>query len=299
MFLVNTRKRNPDRTFGHERIAKGAYAVYEITKQSEGKEAKQKTLADIPTDEDTLLLVHGFNNDFDRVSAAYIAFEKKIAKAGFDGNVMGFTWPSYGVWSEYLGDREQAEYAAFGFLNFLLDFRPLLAAHKLHLNAHSMGAHLVIKGLAAYSAVAAIPAAGPGGLIVDEITFFAPDVDGDILEKGEDGNIAAGEARRLTTYFSRNDKVLALSELFNHGPRLGLEGAEHPARVPASAYQVDCTTLVFEHSSYRDEPAVMRDLAAVLAGEAAEDIAGRREEDDKNTFAIGPEEDDEDEEPVA
>src|ERR1044072_6597773 len=161
-----------------------------------------------------------------------------------------------------------------------------------------MGAHLVIKALAAYSAVAAIPAAGPGGLIADEITFFAPDVYGDILEKGEDGNIAAGEARRLTTYFSRNDKVLALSELFNHGPRLGLEGAEHPARVPASAYQVDCTTLVFEHAGYRDDPAVMTAVAAVLSGENPDDIAGRREEAAKNPFAISPK-DDEDDEPVA
>jgi esterase/lipase superfamily enzyme len=297
MFLVSTRKRNSDGTFGHERIAKGAYDVYEITKPSKGKEAKEKSLADIPVDDDALVLVHGFNNDFDRVSAAYIEFEKKIAKAGFEGNVVGFTWPSYGVWSQYLGDREQAEYAAFGFLNFLLDFRRLLGANKLHVNAHSMGAHLTIKGLAAYSALTAIPAMGPGGIILDEITFFAPDVDGDILEKGEDGNIAAGEARRLTTYFSRNDKVLAVSELFNGGPRLGLDGTEHPARVPASAYQVDCTTLVFEHSGYRDEPAVMGDAAAVLAGEDADEIAGRREEDDKNTFAIGPEE--EDEEPVA
>src|SRR5262249_27331978 len=144
MFLVNTPQRNPDRTFGHERIAKGAYAIYEITKQSEGKEAKEKTLADIPVDEDALLLIHGFNNDFDRVSAAYIEFERKIAKAGFDGNVVGFTWPSYGVWSEYLGDRGQAEYAAFGFLNFLLDVRPLLGARQLHLKPHSLGGDRVI-----------------------------------------------------------------------------------------------------------------------------------------------------------
>src|ERR1051325_2153982 len=93
MFLVNTRKRNPDRTFGHERIAKGAYAVYEISKQSEGKEAKQKTLADIPIDEDTLLLVHGFNNHFDRVAAAYIAFEKKKAPR-LDST--GMSWASPG-----------------------------------------------------------------------------------------------------------------------------------------------------------------------------------------------------------
>lgn len=295
MFLANTRKRNADKTFGHDRIAKGEYAVYEIAKESNGGEAKERTLADIPVDDDALILVHGFNNDFDRVSAAYLGFEKKIRKAGFPGQIIGFTWPSYGVWSEYLGDREQAEFACFGFLNFLLAYRPLLGARKLHLNAHSMGAHLIIQALANYSVVAAIPAIGPGGLLVDEMTLFAPDVDADILEKNEDGNHAAVETRRLTTYFSRNDKVLAVSELFNHGPRLGLEGAERPARAPPNAYQVDCTTLIYDHSGYRDEASVMEDLAAVLAGEDPDEINGRREEDDKNTFAVGPEEEEEDE----
>lgn len=297
MFLVNTRKRNPDKTFGHERIAKGAYAVYEITKESNGEEAKDKILDDIPVDQDTLLLIHGFNNDFDRVSAAYLGFAKKIRKAGFAGNVVGFTWPSYGVWSEYLGDREQAEYAGFGFLNFLLEFRAKLGGRKLHLNAHSMGAHLIVTSLASYSAVSAIPSVGPGGQVVDEVTFFAPDVDADVLEKNEDGSRAATEARRITTYFSRNDKVLAASELLNLGPRLGIEGAEHPARVPSNAYQVDCSTLIFEHADYRDDPDVMKDLSAVLSGAASDDIAGRRKEDGKNTFALGPESD-EDDEPV-
>jgi hypothetical protein len=30
MLLINTRKRNADQTFTHERMPKGAYAVYEI-----------------------------------------------------------------------------------------------------------------------------------------------------------------------------------------------------------------------------------------------------------------------------
>jgi esterase/lipase superfamily enzyme len=83
MFLINTRKRNPDNTFGHERLPKGDYAVYEISKASTGKDAEKKTLDDIPTNKDTLLLVHGFNNDFDEVTAAYLAFARKVRQAGF------------------------------------------------------------------------------------------------------------------------------------------------------------------------------------------------------------------------
>ncbi len=55
MFLINTRKRNPDKTFGHERLPKGDYVVYGISKASSGKDAEEKTLDDIPTNKDTLL----------------------------------------------------------------------------------------------------------------------------------------------------------------------------------------------------------------------------------------------------
>src|SRR5438552_17156122 len=96
MFLISTRKRNPDKTFGHQRMLKGDYAVYEISKASEGKDAQQKTLEDIPTNKDLLLLIHGFNNDFDEVTAAYLGFDRRVRAVGFNGNVIGFTWPSYG-----------------------------------------------------------------------------------------------------------------------------------------------------------------------------------------------------------
>jgi esterase/lipase superfamily enzyme len=294
MFLINTRKRNDDDTFSHDRMPKGAYVVYEITTSSNGEEAEEKTLADIPVDDDALLLVHGFNNDFDQVTAAYLEFEKTISKLGFAGNVIGFTWPSYGEWFQYFGDVGQVEYAAFGFLNFLLAYRPLLAGRKLHLNAHSMGAHLVFEALASYSAVDAIPAMGPGNILVDQLTLFAADVRGAALEKNEDGWRAAGEARRLTSYFSANDQVLGISEIANHASRLGLEGAAHPARVPGNAFQVNCTTLIYDHAGYRDKPEVMKDLVAVFAGKASDQISGRRKEDDRNTFAIGPEEEEND-----
>jgi esterase/lipase superfamily enzyme len=122
MFLINTRKRNPDKTFGHGRMPKGDYAVYEISKASDGKDAQEKTLADIPTNKDTLLLIHGFNNDFEEVTAAYLGFAKKIRKAGFKGSVIGFTRPSYGQWFQYFGDI--VEYASFAFLHFLIFFCP-------------------------------------------------------------------------------------------------------------------------------------------------------------------------------
>jgi esterase/lipase superfamily enzyme len=289
MFLISTRKRNPDNSFGHERILKGQYAVYQFAKSSDGKEAKEKTLADIPVDKDMLLLVHGFNNDFEQVTAAYLNFAGQIRSAGFDGNIMGFTWPSYGAWFQYFGDVEQVEYAAFGLLNFLLAFRPLLGEKKFHANTHSMGAHLLIRALAAYSRIDAIAEPLPGRFIVDEMSFFAADVSNEILERGEDGNIAAGEASRLTSYFSYRDPVLGISQVVNRDGRLGLAGAQRPNRLPRNAFQIDCTTLIESHSGYRGSKDVMADLVEVLRGTDSNEIEDRRTTGDKNTFALGPE----------
>ena len=78
MFVVNTRMRDRDGTFGHGRMPKGTYRVYEFKSVSRGKEARERKLADIPSDKDTLLLIHGFNNDFEDVTRAYLDFEKQI-----------------------------------------------------------------------------------------------------------------------------------------------------------------------------------------------------------------------------
>ena len=294
MFIISTRKQGSDKTFGHQRMLKGTYAVYEISKSSVD-EAREKTLQDIPVDKDMVLLIHGFNNDFDQVTAAYLGFERRLRARGFNGNVSGFTWPSYGEWFQYFGDVEQVEYAALGFLNFLLAFRPLLGNKKFHVNTHSMGAHLLIRALAAYSRIDAIAEPLPGRFIVDEMTFFAADVSNEILERGEDGNIAVGEASRLTSYFSYKDPILGISQVVNRDGRLGLAGAERPKRLPSNAFQVDCSTLIESHSAYRDTTAVMEDLAEVLSGTSSNEIEDRRPTGDKNTFAIGPEEEEVDE----
>lgn len=294
MFLINTRKRNKDKTFGHERMTKGRYAVYEFKKASKGKEAKERALEDIPVDKHTLLLIHGFNNDFDQVAEAYLGFEKKIRSAGFQGNVLGFTWPSYGEMHQYFGDKEQVEYAAPALLNFLLKFRPLLKEKALHINTHSMGAHLLIRALTDYSCTEAIPEAQPGACLIDETTFFAADVSDDSLEKGEDGYHAVQEAKRLTSYFYSKDMVLGLSMIVNGDDRLGLHGAERPSRLQKNAFQVDCSTLLDSHSGYRKNAKIMRDLSVVLNGKPSDEIDGRRPTGDKNTFRLGPEPEDSD-----
>ena len=188
MFLVNTRKRNKDKTFGHEKMPKGRYAVYEFKKASEGKEAKEKTLEDIPAGQPTLLLIHGFNNEFEDVTKAYLDFEKRIRQAGFQGNVIGFTWPSYGQWYQYFGDREQVEYAAPALVKFLQKFIPRLGQHPLHVNTHSMGAYLLFRALASY------PGSSP---VIGEFACFAADVSNDVLEQGEIGFRAARKIKRL------------------------------------------------------------------------------------------------------
>ena len=280
MFLVNTRKRNKDKTFDHERMPKGRSAVYEFKKASEGKEAKERTLEEIPADKDTLLLIHGFNNDFVDVTKAYLDFEKRIRQAGFQGNVVGFTWPSYGQWFQYFGDKEQVEYAAPALVKFLQKFLPRLGQNALHFNTHSMGAYLLFRALKSY----------PGnGVIIGDVTCFAADVSNDVLEKGKIGNRAARKIKRLTSYFNRHDPVLGASAFANVDGRLGLNGADQPDLLPSNAFQADCSTVIEGHSDYRKNADVMQDLAAVLDGNASDQIGGRTETGENNTFRIGPE----------
>lgn len=281
MFLVNTRKRNKDKTFGHERMPKGQYRIYEFKKASEGKEAKEKALEDIPTDKDTLLLIHGFNNDFKNVTKAYLDFEKRIRVAGFQDNIVGFTWPSYGQWFQYFGDKEQVEFAAPALTRFLQRFHPRLGQKALHANTHSMGTHLLIQALKSY----------PGANIrpINEMTCFAADVTNDVLEKGEIGYRAARRVNRLTSYFNRHDPVLGVSAFANVDGRLGMNGADEPDLLPDNAFQVDCSTVIEGHSDYRKNDEVMEDLVAVLKGDPSGGIDGRTQTTDKNTFRLGPE----------
>ena len=280
MFLINTRKRNKDKTFEHERMPKGKYAVYEFKKASEGKEAKEKVLEDIPTGQPTLFLIHGFNHEFEDVTKAYLDFEKRIRQAGFQGNVIGFTWPSFGQWYMYYGDKEQVEYAAPALVKFLQKFLPRLGQNALQVNTHSMGAYLLFRALKSY----------PGnGVIIGDVTCFAADVSNDVLEKGKIGNRAARKIKRLTSYFNRHDPVLGASAFANVDGRLGLNGADQPDLLPSNAFQADCSTVIEGHSDYRKNADVMQDLAAVLDGNASDQIGGRTETGENNTFRIGPE----------
>lgn len=288
MFLVNTRKRNKDKTFGHEKMPKGRYAVYEFNKASEGKEAKERTLEEIPTDKDTLLLIHGFNNEFAEVTNAYLDFEKRIRQAGFQRNVIGFTWPSYGQWYQYFGDKEQVEYAAPALAGFLQRFLPRLGQSPLHCNTHSMGAYLFMRALANYPKASKPPA----GSVVKEVACFAADVSNDVLEQGEIGLRAARKVKRLTSYFNRKDQVLGASAFANADGRLGLNGADEAALLPDNAFQVDCSTVIEGHSDYRKNGDVMRDLVAVFKGDSSGQIPGRALTHEKNTFRIGPEPED-------
>jgi hypothetical protein len=95
---------------------------------------------------------------------------------------------------------------------------------------------------------------------------------------------------RLTSYFSYKDPILGISQIVHGDGRLGLGGAERSARLPRNAFQIDCSTLVESHSAYRSTAGVMADLVEVLRGIDSIEIEDRRRTGEKNTFAIGPEE---------
>ena len=239
-----------------------------------------------------LCLSRGFNNDFEDVTRAYLDFQRRIRSAGFQGNILGFTWPSFGKWYRYFGDKEQVEFATPALINFLTKFRPLLGQKALYVNTHSIGAHLLIRVLLDHSRNHANSDSSPGGKMINEVTFFAADVSDDILHRGEDGYDAVRETRRLTSYFTNRDPGLAASLIANTDGRLGLNGAHRPRLLPKDAFRVNCQTVIEKHSGYHKEARVMKDLVAVLNGKPSDQITGRSETEFKNTFRIGPEPED-------
>jgi len=92
----------------------------------------------------------------------------------------------------------------------------------------------------------------------------------------------------------QDDPVLATSAIANADGRLGLNGADQPAVLPDNAFQVDCSTVVEGHSDYRKKIDVMQDMTFVLKGDSSDQIPGRTQTIDRNTYHIGPQPEEDD-----
>ena len=229
-----------------------------------------------------ILPIHGFNVDWTQALEFFQGIDRTLTQEQPGAITVGFSWPSAGRVTGYVGDRLAARSSAIAFTCALRATLKLLQQEKCpaHLVAvcHSMGNYLVSKA-AAY----VVEAEGLRGYqVFREVLMVAPDVDGGAFADGGVSVDLASLARRVTVYRSIHDGALVSSRAKRGGMtggRLGRQGPD-PGPLPQNVAVVDASAWtdvggIRAHSEHFRSRPVLDDMRAVIAGKDRSAIPGR------------------------
>lgn len=178
--------------------------------------------------EGAVVYVHGFAVSFGRA----VAQGAEIAHRGtFRGPMIVFAWPAHtalATWPTphailtraYRQDSASATASTDPFRVALEQILGAVRPHALTVVGHSLGAQLVTESLVEPSDLRETLAATPLGALV----LFAPDI---AAARFRDTLAVALEpvANRRVVYASGRDWILGISQIVNHGPRVGRAAA--------------------------------------------------------------------------
>lgn len=247
---------------------------------------------------DSLLFLHGFNTSFSQALEAGAAIVERygsLSDHAYQPNIFVFTWPSDGKLTRYHSDRNDARASAFAFargLHKLTDF--LRRSHpadscqqRINLMAHSMGNYVLRHAFQESRKMATGPELPR---LFDEIILTAADEDYDAFEHAHKLADLPDLSKRVTVYFNDADRALNVSDLTKGNPeRLGSQGPRLPHQLPSKVVVIDASDVVkgvSEHSYHLETDNVVRDMIAVLQGQASERIDNRRFVPHANKFRL-------------
>ncbi len=253
---------------------------------------------------DTVIYVHGFNNDWnDAVSAAASLQIMLNDKGSKPVNVVLFSWPSDGqslLFIPYFSDRDDASLSRLALCRALLILQSKLSELRratigieytrrrdylvalqegrvkledelcrsgLHLLCHSMGNYVLECALESSRL-------NPEYALVDRmfenVFMCAPDVTTDALEPGKPLAQLANLSQAVSVYYNKQDKPLLLSTTTKHlHERLGRTGSSRPSAVDRTFMHIDCTRVVedgiSEHGYYLNG-LVLQDISDTING---------------------------------
>lgn len=216
--------------------------------QSDVKLGSQALFADVEAvmrnASDVLVYIHGFNVSWADAVGSALALQLMLRHVpGRDPTqdvvVVLFSWPSDGMalpWVSYKSDRSEAAGSGAAVGRAFLKVRDYLAGIRdrakkggreicgqdIHLLCHSMGNYVL------QNALARVADFTPGNVlprIFEHIFLCAPDVDDNVLEKGQPLANLDQIARQVTIYFNREDKAMVVSDYTKGNPSF----EQHPS----------------------------------------------------------------------
>lgn len=158
-----------------------------------------------------LLFLHGYRNSFEdaALQAAQLGFDLKI-----NGSTFFYSWASKGSIGGYGADESTVEVSAKYCVEFIIELLCAFPDTPLNVIAHSMGSRLAVLLFEELGRLKKIP--GKLGHLI----FAAADIDIDRFDQATER--IASIPKRITSYVSRGDGAIQLSELIHSSPRLGL-----------------------------------------------------------------------------
>lgn len=244
---------------------------------------------------DTLVFIHGYNVSFREALGSGFALREAYGGAR-PLNVVVFSWPSDGSMMPllaYRDDRTDARLSAAAFARGLAKLNDLLkdiardeaCGGRIHLMCHSMGNYVLRGGIQAV-----IKSLGGLPRLFDEIFLMAADEDHDAFELEHKLQPLPELGRAVHVYFNRGDTALVISDKTKSNPtRLGSHGPRAPLAVPGNVDIIDCSEVVgglVEHDYFLTDASVRRDVRAVLAGQSADLVDGRRYMASQNKYVL-------------
>lgn len=201
---------------------------------------------------DVLLVVHGFNctaldgiETACHVRNALTAWGIPLTEADESAprpgamTLLGFTWPcEHTMVPGYMADKATvARFAAFSLANLLIDLRRQEPGRRIHIVAHSMGCFLTLKALNMLAVLHTDDVPQP---LVNQVVWYAPDVNADALERSTPsaptfpGWRALGAHPRFLRSMRRAAHALLRPEQIEDHPSAPSAGATTSSRRPGS-----------------------------------------------------------------
>ncbi len=203
---------------------------------------------------DLLIFLHGYNVTFEEAAlrAAQFAYDTK-----FPGVVVLFSWPSLGALSRYTADEDRSAASADSLAEFCkgLEGGPW---RRVHVLAHSMGNRVMLLGFADNSRP---------DLPFGEFVFVAADVYVPIFGEKFPKIQRAGKLN-ATSYASKRDNALLISDFLHKGDRVGL--IRTTPYVTDDLETIDATAVdrgFLGHSYFADQRSLLTDLSLLLNSE--------------------------------
>lgn len=195
-----------------------------------------------------LMLVHGYNNEYNKMCYAYSMIEANVARylKGQYGLVIGYSWPGGKHRLAWWLAKCNADKTAKRFKSLIERIYKSSPNISLDVMSHSLGARVILKTLKQF------PAGDSVKQPVRNYFCMAAAVDNEVLEPKKKFYAAVSRINNIYVFHSKHDQALRSAYKISKLDRaLGARGPQNINKTGENIYVANCENWVKSHGDYK------------------------------------------------